>query len=274
MQRITNLLLRNDYLMFSEFIAGGVLLSYWKVMVQLPTVEGWIGTQAEEEGYTIYSIRFIPITQLISALKVPAIEEFVCTKWYKRKFLADMEAYNHYVTTYPITEVFFNDGNGEQSIPCMETEFRVLFGFYQGGKTIDLTNTTPSPIVERGDTVWFLFDASDMEYFKLLGLTSNQNPTVAGNPPPDFLSRIQQQLWELLPKNQDLRRQFLITGLQRILWSLVDIPLDWSLALWITQVGLFMYPWDLADDIELDAFEEAVEKDITVITPAHAFSVK
>ena len=80
--------------------------------------------------------------------------------------------------------------------------------------------------------------------------------------------------WEVVPKNQDLRRRILIFGLQRILWSLVDEPLDWSLALWITHIGLRMYPWDLADGIELDAFEEAVEKDISTITPASAFSVK
>ncbi|MDO8055945.1 MAG: hypothetical protein Q6361_03720 [Candidatus Hermodarchaeota archaeon] len=248
--------------------------SYWKVMIQLPTVEGWEGIQADEDGYTIYPILFTPLTQLILDVKVPPITEFACTKWYKRKFLADMDAYDHYATTYPITDLFFNDGTEEHPVAFMEPEYRVLFGRYHGSNPIHLTDTTVSPIVENGDTVWFLFEAIDMERFKLLGLTSNEDPPEASNPPLDFLRRLQKQLWTVLPRNPDLRRQLLIAGLQRILWSLLDAPHDWSLVLWITQVGLFMYPWDLADGIELDAFEEAVEKDITVITPASAFAVK
>jgi hypothetical protein len=244
-------------------------------MIQLPTIEGWEGIPAAEEGFTIYPIVFIPLDQFVQDFQVPSLEEFACTKWYKRKFLANMDAYDHYATTYPITELFFNDGTKEHPIAFMEPEYRVLFGRYQGSNPIHLTDTTPSPIVENGDAVWFLFEAaSDMERFILLGMSSNEDPPEADNSPPDFLGRLQQQLWAVLPNNQDLRRQLLIAGLQRILWSLVDAPRDWSLALWITHVGLFMYPWDLADGIELDAFEEAVEKDISVITPATAFSVK
>ena len=244
-------------------------------MVQLPTVEGWEGIPAEETGFTIYPIMFTHLNQLVLDLKVFPIVEFACTKWYKRKYLADMETHDHYLTTYPITEVFLNDGTGERSLGFPESEHRILFGRYQGRTPIHLTNTTPSPIVEHGDALWFLFDASvDMERFILRGLTSNEDSPETDDAPPDFLHRMQQQLWAVLPNNQDLRRQLLIAGLQRILWSLVDAPHDWSLALWITHVGLFMYPWDLAEVIELDAFEEAVEKDVRVITPATAFSVK
>lgn len=248
---------------------------YWKVMLQLPTIEGWEGEKSEEEGYSIYSVWFTPLNQVVMDLQLPPIEEFSCTKWYKRRFKANLETQDHYTTFWPITNVFFNDGKGEQPVEFLGPEFRVLFGKYTGTKCIHVTDTTDSCILEGGDTVWFLFEATgDMERFKLLGMTSDPDPPADNATQPDFLSRIQQHLWELVPQNPQLRRQLLIAGLQRILWPLVDAPQDWSLAFWVTHVGLYLYPWDLADGLELDAFEEAVEHDITHITPASAFYVK
>jgi hypothetical protein len=248
------------------------LNSYWKVCICLPTIEGWEGEPAEEDGYTIYPIVLSPFNRIVTEFNIPEITEFSCTSRYKQKFTANFDLSDHYITTYPLTDIFYHDGEHEQQFSLMQPEFRVLFGRYTGERPISLTEVTSSVILEKGDAAWFLFEVKgDLDGFKLLGMTSDPESPQSDKPFPSFLNNFNRLLKELTPHNPQLRRQLFTSGLKRILWSLADSPKDWSLAIWITHIGLRMYAWDLADGLD---FEDAAEYDINNITFETAFHVE
>ena len=252
-------------------MSNHALHSYWKALVQLPTIEGWDGEPATEEGHTIYPIIFEPLNQVIINFNLLAIEEFSCTDRFKQKFTAHFDTEDHYITTYPITDVSYHRRENVQTTALPEQEFRILFGRYSGDECIHLLDSTPSCIVEKGDTVWFLFEIAELDRFKLLGVTSNPDPQINSEISANFLKRLAQFSSEFGSTNPQRKRQYFITGLQQILWRLADSPRDWSLAIWITHIGLRMYAWDLVETMD---FEDAAEYDINNITFENAFYVK